>query len=315
VAAEGGPTLPEFVERLRSRAVTVRFALDQEGKPFGVSYRLGGRAIPGSKLGSEFSWRGLRGDLGVSYDRGRDRALVIERGLSTGRPVPQVSYSAAQDAVRAAVDRALGPPLVGQRRTDGPSLTLFLERLAEAKVKATVALDRAGKPFGISYEFEGRRVAARSLGGPMPGATGDAASPRRGPATGVSAPTAGPQDPGYTWRDLVLKRGLRVDPGRDAISLPGVGRTPIPLGCLAQTFVADAVPSPALVRALSSPRSMGRFAVAQVPGVGHVFWAAVTAEQIARNPLLTVALRVADKVLPPIPGLRALVRGLLSPEM
>ncbi|MEG4167531.1 MULTISPECIES: relaxase/mobilization nuclease domain-containing protein [unclassified Microcoleus] len=72
------PTMPEFVERLQQQAVEVQVGLTRTGIGFskGISYNLDGVALSGTQLGKAYTFSGLQKHRGVSYDKGRDNALI-----------------------------------------------------------------------------------------------------------------------------------------------------------------------------------------------------------------------------------------------
>jgi hypothetical protein len=84
-AAVGHPAMPELFERLMRRGINVRHAWTRTGKSKGVSYEMESVAFSGSQLGNRYSFPGLQGHLGVSYEAERDdeklRSLMTH-GLS-----------------------------------------------------------------------------------------------------------------------------------------------------------------------------------------------------------------------------------------
>ncbi|MEG4023800.1 relaxase/mobilization nuclease domain-containing protein [Microcoleus sp. S13C4] len=75
---QDNPSMPEFVERLQQQAVEVQVGLTQTGIGFsqGISYNLDGVALSGTQLGKAYTFSGLQKHRGVSYDQGRDNALI-----------------------------------------------------------------------------------------------------------------------------------------------------------------------------------------------------------------------------------------------
>ena len=71
-AAKDGPTMSEFLRRLRAKGVQVRANIARTGHVNGISYRLDRVAVKGSGLGRAYSFEGLQKEQGVRYDRGRD---------------------------------------------------------------------------------------------------------------------------------------------------------------------------------------------------------------------------------------------------
>jgi hypothetical protein len=68
--------MPEFVERLQQQAVEVQVGLTRTGFSKGISYNLDGVALSGNQLGKAYTFCGLQKHRGVSYDKGRDNALI-----------------------------------------------------------------------------------------------------------------------------------------------------------------------------------------------------------------------------------------------
>ncbi|MEZ2240389.1 relaxase/mobilization nuclease domain-containing protein [Microcoleus sp.] len=75
---QDNPSMPEFVERLQQQGVEVQVGLTQTGIGFskGISYNLDGVALSGTQLGKAYTFSGLQKHRGVSYDKGRDNALI-----------------------------------------------------------------------------------------------------------------------------------------------------------------------------------------------------------------------------------------------
>ncbi len=75
---QDNPSMPEFVERLQQQGVEVQVGLTRTGIGFskGISYNLDGVALSGTQLGKAYTFSGLQKHRGVSYDKGRDNALI-----------------------------------------------------------------------------------------------------------------------------------------------------------------------------------------------------------------------------------------------
>ena len=73
---QDNPSMPEFVERLQQQAVEVQVGLTRAGLSKGISYNLDGVALSGTQLGKAYTFSGLQKHRGVSYDQGRDNALI-----------------------------------------------------------------------------------------------------------------------------------------------------------------------------------------------------------------------------------------------
>ena len=74
--AQDNPSMPEFVERLQQQAVEVQVGLTRTGFSKGISYNLDGVALSGTQLGKAYTLSRLQKHRGVSYDQGRDNALI-----------------------------------------------------------------------------------------------------------------------------------------------------------------------------------------------------------------------------------------------
>jgi len=75
---QDNPSMPEFVERLQQQGVEVQVGLTRTRTGFskGISYNLDGVALSGTQLGKAYTFSGLQKHRGVSYDKGRDNALI-----------------------------------------------------------------------------------------------------------------------------------------------------------------------------------------------------------------------------------------------
>jgi hypothetical protein len=75
---QDNPSMPEFVERLQQQGVEVQVRLTRTGIGLskGISYNLDGVALSGTQLGKAYTFSGLQKHRGVSYDKGRDNALI-----------------------------------------------------------------------------------------------------------------------------------------------------------------------------------------------------------------------------------------------
>ena len=73
---QDNPSMPEFVERLQEQGVEVQVGLTRTGLSKGISYNLDGVALSGTQLGKAYTFSGLQKHRGISYDKGRDNALI-----------------------------------------------------------------------------------------------------------------------------------------------------------------------------------------------------------------------------------------------
>ncbi|PSB53694.1 relaxase [filamentous cyanobacterium Phorm 6] len=73
---QDNPSMPEFVERLQQQSVEVQVKTTQSELSQGISYKIDGVALSGTQLGKAYTFSGLQKHRGVSYDKGRDNALI-----------------------------------------------------------------------------------------------------------------------------------------------------------------------------------------------------------------------------------------------
>jgi hypothetical protein len=73
---QDNPSMPEFIEQLQQQSVEVQVRLTRTGFIKGISYNLNGVAFSGTHLGKAYTFSGLQKHRGVSYDKGRDNALI-----------------------------------------------------------------------------------------------------------------------------------------------------------------------------------------------------------------------------------------------
>jgi hypothetical protein len=76
--SQDNPSMPEFVERLQEQGIEVQVGLTRTGIGLskGISYNLDGVALSGNQLGKAYTFSGLQKHRGISYDKGRDNALI-----------------------------------------------------------------------------------------------------------------------------------------------------------------------------------------------------------------------------------------------
>ena len=67
-AAQGEPTLLQFMHRLNEAGVDVRVSYTRTDKVKGISYELDGVAFSGTKLGKAYTFPGLQKHRGIAYD-------------------------------------------------------------------------------------------------------------------------------------------------------------------------------------------------------------------------------------------------------
>jgi len=73
---QDNPSMPKFVERLQEQGVEVQVTLTGSDFSKGISYNLDGVALSGTQLGKAYTFSGLQKHRSVSYDKGRDNALI-----------------------------------------------------------------------------------------------------------------------------------------------------------------------------------------------------------------------------------------------
>ena len=61
---------------MQQQAVEVQVGLTRTGFSKGISYNLDGVALSGTQLGKAYTFCGLQKHRGISYDKGRDNALI-----------------------------------------------------------------------------------------------------------------------------------------------------------------------------------------------------------------------------------------------
>ena len=75
-AAEGGPALVEFLDRLEKSEVHPIASIQSNGRWNGISYHYAGVRVRGSELGRAYTALGLRKRKGIDYDPARDDARL-----------------------------------------------------------------------------------------------------------------------------------------------------------------------------------------------------------------------------------------------
>lgn len=189
----GRPSLTEFVRRLEDLGVQVRFAVSG-GQIVGVSYGLEAFSFRGGALGKSYTWRGLLTE-GVSYDAARDRAVVGRLGRDLQAP-PRAEGRTAR--VEADTERLR--LIVRETLSSRPTLTEFVERLADLGVRIRLNVATTGHVSGVSYSFEGRTFKGSELGRE------------------------------FSWKGI-QRQGLSFDPERDREAAARLGRAlPVPGG-------------------------------------------------------------------------------------
>ncbi len=182
VAAQGGPTLPELIERLRAVGVGVRPNLASTGRLSGLRFESEGVALKGSELGREYSWQALAGRYGLTFDAARDLAKLAREGQApSGGP--------AAGSVQPA---AAGVPVYRAAAV----LTSRLE--VEARVAALGEMTRGPVEVAEATRFLlDRRAREERLAGVQPAAF----------AWGLRAAYGSPDAAGRALAELVAREG------------------------------------------------------------------------------------------------------------
>jgi hypothetical protein len=137
-AAQGRPSMSDFVARLEASGVQVRANIARTGHVSGISYRLDNVAVKGSRLGRAYSFVGLQREFGVRYDSGRDLSSLQRAALATHgqEPAWQPARGAAGRLARRLGGR-LAARVPGVREIRGvSSLTRDLRNLTRSPGRA-----------------------------------------------------------------------------------------------------------------------------------------------------------------------------------
>jgi len=152
-AAQGEPTLTQFLHRLQDQGVDVNPRLTRNGRFTGITYRLAnGGSMRGSDLGKNFAWPGLEQRLGVDYDPARDLPALLEAQERFASADPT---QAAKTFIKSAVDQAVD---------DAPDLPELVRRLQALGVGVQPNLARTGHLSGLTYHYRGAAFKASDLG-------------------------------------------------------------------------------------------------------------------------------------------------------
>lgn len=148
-AAQGRPTMSEFVRRLEAGGVQIRANIARTGHVSGISYRLDHVAVKGSRLGRAYSFEGVQRELGVRYEANRDlpalqRVTHLTRGYE---PAWRHRYSPAARLARRLTGR-LAARVPGLRELGTvTSLARDLKNLTRSPSRTAVSvLTRALSP-------------------------------------------------------------------------------------------------------------------------------------------------------------------------
>ena len=146
-AAQGTPTMTEFLTRLQARGVQVRPNVARTGHVSGISYRLERVAVKGSHLGRVYSWEGLQRTFGVRYDPARDLRAVQRAAQHTQGQEPSQHR-------RGLIARELGYGLEKVAGAQVPALS----RVAHVARTGTRLRDLMGTPSAATLAAAAARV-------------------------------------------------------------------------------------------------------------------------------------------------------------
>ncbi|MBE9128705.1 MULTISPECIES: relaxase/mobilization nuclease domain-containing protein [unclassified Coleofasciculus] len=76
--AEGNPTMPEFIKRLKESDVKAKVHFQSTGRVQGLTYELEGTVLSGTKLGKAYTFNGVQKFKGVLYESGHDNPFLKE---------------------------------------------------------------------------------------------------------------------------------------------------------------------------------------------------------------------------------------------
>jgi hypothetical protein len=78
MAAQGSPTMPEFIGKLRGKGIKAIVHFQSTGRVQGLTYELEGITFSGTKLGKVYTFPGLQRYRDVSYEPDRDLGLLLK---------------------------------------------------------------------------------------------------------------------------------------------------------------------------------------------------------------------------------------------
>lgn len=123
-AAQGQPTMTEFIRRLEVNKIQVVPNLQSTGRVAGLSYELDGKKMKGSDLGKNYTMQGIQQKLGVNYEPSRDDATIrrcheqtTSRGTPTG-PTPGTIAGTSPGQPAPATQKPTPAPEPGHERAD-----------------------------------------------------------------------------------------------------------------------------------------------------------------------------------------------------
>lgn len=86
---EKAVAMPELLNRLKDRGVDAKITVTRTGKIRGISYRLDGVALSGTRLGKAYTFGGLQKYKQVSYDDAKERRKLIEASHNSPKAIAE----------------------------------------------------------------------------------------------------------------------------------------------------------------------------------------------------------------------------------
>ncbi|HVT18818.1 MAG TPA: relaxase/mobilization nuclease domain-containing protein, partial [Thermoanaerobaculia bacterium] len=173
-AAKGGPTLPEFVDRLRSGGVEVRANIATTGRLSGLSFEIAGCRVKGSELGRDYAWRALSARHGITFEPARDRPRLERSGVAAprqpaGEPLqegpPQAAVYRAAAVLRSRVEVDARATAFNRRLDEPVAIAQEANRLLEERAKEAreVPVSRSAFDWGLRVAYEDPETAGARL--------------------------------------------------------------------------------------------------------------------------------------------------------
>ncbi|NJL40572.1 MAG: relaxase/mobilization nuclease domain-containing protein [Leptolyngbyaceae cyanobacterium RM1_406_9] len=89
-ATQSSLTMPQLIEQLQQKGISIRVSNHQTDQIKGISYELNGVAFSGTHLGKAYTFTGLQKYRGVDYDSHRDNQLIkklIEQPINSSTEI------------------------------------------------------------------------------------------------------------------------------------------------------------------------------------------------------------------------------------
>jgi hypothetical protein len=173
-AAQGRPTLPEFVDRLRAAGVEVRANLATTGRLSGLSFEIAGCRVKGSELGRDYAWRALSARCGITFEPARDRPWLERSGaVAAGKPAseslpelpPQAAVYRAAAVLRSRVEVDARATALQRRLNEPVEIAQEASRLLEERAKEAreLPVSRSALDWGLRVAYEAPETAGARL--------------------------------------------------------------------------------------------------------------------------------------------------------